>query len=484
MGQYLLARKGASAPTGTVGERTLYHLSLDLSLPQIVRSPGACAALVEAISHPLINVEDIAYRQAVARDFISHPGLLSSMKTLSRQLDDIRSSWNAFKRSKLGGAHAKRSAVRDARERCSFSASTLGRLLYVVRDMKDTLESYRPTSDALRSLLSELKQCTAGGSFEKLVTVCGDIERCAESGPANMRVTLDGTGKICAAELIDGGYVKITDPETRTRRRLFSKPVESYRCESVSPTETETGELMPTPFAELANVTDSIIKEIVDRYSDIGRELLFYEAAAEYAAFLTRKEVPFVFPDFGNVHSFTGLYDVALLTEHDAADIVPHTFTVPERTNGIIIYGENGSGKTSFLRSLTTSQLLAQAGLPIPASDAALRIYTSFSEQFAEGEKEFAAGNDAGRFEQEVREMSALVNGAASGALVILNETFQSTSYEEGADGLSHILRYLSRRGVFYILATHMTQLRPKMEGEALFLRMNDRFTPEADAAE
>lgn len=489
MAHYLLSKErepSASPQTGSVGERTLYHLSLDLSLPQVIRNSNARAAFTDVISHPLTNEEDIIYRQAVLRDFLAHPNLLSSMRTLSKQLDDIRAAWNAYRRSKFGGgAHSGRgrSPIGDARERCSFSASTLGRLLYFIRDMKETLEAYRPESEALRNLLAELRRAASGESFEKLVTVCGEIERHAESGPVNMRVKLNDAGKISSAELIAGDNIKITPPETKQRRRFFSKPAEVYRCESVAPTETETKELIPTPFAELANVTDDIAKEIIERYSDIGRELLFYEAASEYAGFLSVKGVPCTFPRFGGTHSVTELYDIALLTRNEIENVVPHTFRIPDGARGIIIYGENGSGKTSFLRSLSTSQLLAQAGLPVPASSSSLRIYSAFAEQFAEGEKEFAAGNDAGRFEQEVRELAKLVADAPPGALAMLNETFQTTAYAEGAEGLSHILRFFAGRGVFYILVTHMEQLRPIMAGEAHFMRMGENFSPESDDA-
>ena len=111
---------------------------------------------------------------------------------------------------------------------------------------------------------------------------------------------------------------------------------------------------------------------------------------------------------------------------------------------------------------------LAQAGLPVPAESAHLRIYSTVITQFAEGEKEFEAGNNAGRFEQEVREIASLLEIAPPHSLVILNETFQTTAYDEGAEGIYHILRYLSKCGISYIIATHMHQLRDKLGSDVV----------------
>ncbi len=130
-----------------------------------------------------------------------------------------------------------------------------------------------------------------------------------------------------------------------------------------------------------------------------------------------------------------------LLTAKKTTDVIAHTIE-EQKSTGTILFGENGSGKTVYLRSIGTAQLLAQAGLPIPADKADMRLYTQVVTQFSEGEKEFERGNDAGRLEQEVRELHMVVDTLRSGALVLLNETFQTTAYAEGAEGLIPILDF------------------------------------------
>ena len=44
-------------------------------------------------------------------------------------------------------------------------------------------------------------------------------------------------------------------------------------------------------------------------------------------------------------------------------------------------------------------------------------------------------------------------------SLLLLNETFQTTAYDEGADGMAPILEYLSALGCGFIFVTHLTRL-------------------------
>lgn len=132
---------------------------------------------------------------------------------------------------------------------------------------------------------------------------------------------------------------------------------------------------------------------------------------------------------------------------------------------GILITGENNSGKTVYLRSVGMAQLLFQAGLPVPCESARMRIFSAVHTCYAAAEKEFVSGNDAGRFEQEVREFSRLAESIQPNSLLLLNEVFQTTAYSEGAEGLYHILNYFTRHGVNFIAVTHLKELVPLYGG-------------------
>ena len=63
------------------------------------------------------------------------------------------------------------------------------------------------------------------------------------------------------------------------------------------------------------------------------------------------------------------------------------------------------------------------------------------------------------------------------GALVFLNETFQSTAYAEGAEGLYHLLRHFTACGVRWILVSHLHRLEELIEAnEAAILHMSTGY--------
>ena len=211
-----------------------------------------------------------------------------------------------------------------------------------------------------------------------------------------------------------------------------------------------------------------------------GYELVFYDVALKYINALTAKNIPFCYPTFSTNNSITvkNLYDLYLLmSKPNPSDVIPNDFKLAESNGGLLVFGNNGSGKTVYLRSIGTMQVLAQAGLPVPCESAEISLFSQLATQFSESEKEFCEGNDAGRFEQEVRELAVMVDTLKEGSLVFLNETFQSTAYAEGAEGLYHLLKHFSALNIRWILVSHLRQVEAMFEqNEATVLHTGEGY--------
>ena len=148
-----------------------------------------------------------------------------------------------------------------------------------------------------------------------------------------------------------------------------------------------------------------------------------------------------------------------MATTNQTDTIVTNDFYMSKGKKGSIIFGDNGNGKTVFLRSVSVCQILAQAGVPIPAKSGTIGFFNTIKTQFSESEDATASNEKMGRFEQEVSELCELIDTSESGSLLILNEIFQTTAYSEGAIGLYHILNYLSAKSIGWILVSHLTDL-------------------------
>jgi len=129
-------------------------------------------------------------------------------------------------------------------------------------------------------------------------------------------------------------------------------------------------------------------------------------------------------------------------------------------TSGILVTGKNNSGKTVYLRSVGTAVLLAQCGLPVPCESAVISVRNRIFTTFAAAEGELIPLSSAGRFEEEVAVLSKIIDDVVPSSLLLMNETFQTTAYDEGAEGMYHILNYIAAMGCGFIFVTHLLKLK------------------------
>ena len=213
----------------------------------------------------------------------------------------------------------------------------------------------------------------------------------------------------------------------------------------------------------ISDITDAMIdiaNQILSEFMGIKDDLLFYETACRILDKLKELETPYVFPLFGNETEIWDLYDLFLLFRSpDETNVIPNDFFLSQNIGGMLIRGDNGSGKTVYLRSVTTAYLFAQAGLPILAKKASLVPICALHVLMASSENTLDILGNAGRFEEEVIKIAEIVDHPKSGAIVMLNEFFQTTSYAEGAQSLYHILQYLSAQHMRWICVTHLLDL-------------------------
>ena len=190
----------------------------------------------------------------------------------------------------------------------------------------------------------------------------------------------------------------------------------------------------------------------------IGEELMFYSVALDIEHRLKKNGMDYCFPEVLDAESDTleaeGIYDMLLLSEgKDRKSIVTNSVSL-ERS--ILARGDNNCGKTSFLRSVGLAVLFAQNGLFVCADKMKVSVRNAVFTHFSSAEKDFDGSDAAGRFEGEVKEIAEIMDSIKPYSLVLLNETFQTTAYREGAQGMKEILDVLTEIKCRYIFVTHM----------------------------
>ena len=477
---YLQERKNSAEP---IQGRILYHLSLDRSFSHICADVKKREYFLSVVSDLTNDKNEILYRQEVIKDFETNPALLEQLVSLSTRFEELRITQKTAGKDEYRLNATGTASSATAKNILQTQALCLKRALLFIKAYGELLNKYVLQSQGLKNLYSACKEMYESPDFTKLINFCSKYENFSAGGYWDFKVSLNGEGHIEACELIDHRYIHVTDPERKKKGfSLFKKAEETaYPCQRLSPVQDGLYErLAVSALSDLSGAFAKISEQIFEKYGVIGRELIFYDVALKYIQALSGKEVPVRYPTFTEDQSIKvrNLYDLYLLMSRlNPSDVIRNDFVLSKDNGGLLVFGNNGSGKTVYLRSIGTMQILAQAGLPIPCESAEITLFSQLATQFSEAEKEFCEGNDAGRFEQEVRELAAMVDTLKEGSLVFLNETFQSTAYAEGAEGLYHLLKHFSALSIRWILVSHLRQLEEMFDNnEATILHTAEGY--------
>ena len=461
MGISLLHTPHASGRTGAADKKLLYHFSLDRAFAYVCPDLKKREQFFSVVTQLTADGDEIVYRQDVLKDFLQYPNLLEQLTALYARFEELSRAQKTAGRDELRLRADGVASLMSSKNLLQAQALCLKRALLFVKSFGELVARYEVRSEGLRAFADSCRALCEQEAFDEMLAWCGKYANFSAGGFQDFAFSLSGEGRLMAYELIDHKYIRVTDPDLKRRSfPLFKRAAQTYPCERIEPRKGESYEaLVSSALSELAGLFSSVSGQIFARYAGLDRELDFYNVALLYAEKLHKKEAPCAFPTLSEdgVTRVRGLCDLyLLLSADDPHSVIPNDFTM---TDGLAVFGNNGSGKTVYLRAVGSMQVLAQAGLPVPVKQAEIAPCTQIATQFSEAEKEFCEGNDAGRFEQEVRELSAMVETLHEGALVFLNETFQSTAYSEGARGLYHLLEQFSACGIRWVLVSHLREL-------------------------
>ena len=468
----LLHPPDKNADAESVSVKMLRNLSIDRSFAGICTDLGSREYFLSVISAPSDDVNEILYRQEILKDFERFPDLLERLISLTKRFDELRASQKNSGKLDYRIRAEGSSSPDSAKNILQTKALCLKRSLMFVKSYADLLKDADLKSRGLQTLYNTCRDISENAEFVQLSAFCKKYEYFSTSGAINFGFSADESGVIVKIGLVDGKYIRVTDPEIKKGFSLFKKAPETvYPCVRLDPiTDDSYDKLASRAISSLSDLFGEIYSQIFEMLGLLGEELSFYKTAVRYINLLREKGTALCYPTFDDQGaSVKNLYDLYLLvTKPSAADVVPNDFLLTRDGGGLVVFGSNGSGKTVYLRSVGCMLILAQAGLPVPCESASFTPFSCFAAQFSEAEKEFCAGNEAGRFEQEVRELAEMVDGLKEGALVFLNETFQSTAYAEGADGLYDLLEYFTDRSIRWILVTHLTALEDRFDKDKI----------------
>jgi DNA mismatch repair protein MutS2 len=137
--------------------------------------------------------------------------------------------------------------------------------------------------------------------------------------------------------------------------------------------------------------------------------------------------------------------------------VVPLTLEMDANHRQLIISGPNTGGKTVGLKTLGLLALMAQAGVPVPASTARLPVFDSVLADIGDYQ---SIEQNLSTFSAHVTNIDFISRTATARSLVLLDELGSATDPEEGAALAVAIADHFRRSGALSIISTHHTSLK------------------------
>lgn len=457
----------------------IYDLSVDRCIANLSSDIRKNEYFCRILSSPMTRTENILYRREILSDLSNNKALFSELKTLFARYDKLKADWLELK-----GSGERVSADRGSEAMLDYVYSSLKvtalfpkTILSFFSSIVEAFEGYEISSEGLTRLCGYARSLLENKSLRQIEDIASHfMYNTPEDYDFELACRIGDALNCVSAEICS-----VTEREKK-KNPLLSILSKKKKQEGIAETTSEDakaaaleilGEAMYQTDRLLSDITDSIY----DSFYGISRELDFYEVAVKYLDFLKDSGKPWCYPELtANGIKTSELYDLFLLTE-GKCEVYPNDadFT---GYKGVLIRGKNNTGKTTFLRSVAIAQLFCQAGLPVAAKDASLPVFSGIYTHFSGAEEEFTVGDVSGRFEGEVKAVAEIMDKVTEGSLVIFNETFQTTAYDEGSVAIEGILRALTALGCRYIFVTHLTQLFSMLGDDTAKLESSNGATP------
>lgn len=181
------------------------------------------------------------------------------------------------------------------------------------------------------------------------------------------------------------------------------------------------------------------IKEYIPRLQSISKVISEIDVLQSFAT--VSEENNYVRPILSDkkeiklINSRHPVVEKVIETEFVSNDII-----MDEKTNILLITGPNMAGKSTFMRELAISVIMAQIGCFVPASEAILPIFDAIytrigaSDDLVSGESTFMV---------EMKEAANAINNATVNSLILFDELGRGTATFDGMSLAQAIIEYI-----------------------------------------
>jgi len=427
----------------------------DLALDRIVASITAGRSeygLAPFFHTPLKDVRTITYRHEVFRD-LDNPVLLEDVRSFSEKMRSVRGHLE----------HAAKAHYLLDQQRWLLAGADV--YCGAVAELADALAVAQVRSRGLRAIRDLLAAYTASGDFTSLLA---DTQK-TEADLGKVRYRLDISGRRIrvdhhtrapdyGAEVLQSfdRFQHGTPPEHRfgTSGWFDMNHVEAEILDRVA-------QLYPEPFASLDAYCQRHSGYVDETIARFDREVQVYVAYLEYIEGFRQAGLAICYPTVSDrskeMHG-RAVFDLALAKRlaDENTTIVTNDFYLADPERILVVSGPNQGGKTTFARAIGQMCHLASIGCPVTGTEA--RIFL-FDRIFAHFEREEGIQDLSGKLESDLRRIHEILEHATSDSLLVMNESFGSTTLSDALFLNKQVLQLIIERDMLGVAVTFLDEL-------------------------
>lgn len=424
---------------------------------------------------PLGTEREIRYRQQLIADCIENESLIRSLYELS---ENLLREWE-----KLGRYVNGRNAGRDNASKLITRVYEFRLFLGTLRELRTLLNEYRDKvqSEGFINLCNRFNEKFPVELEAELSELSSRIafyvdDDAADDTRATVRVPkiVLGCGlgsdlrfqdfRLESIETVNRKYRNPKGAVSRIQGYLDSFTPDSVSCDATPQSRKQTAALEYAVVKYSMSYAEPFLQEFENFFDALHFQTAFYMGTVNLIHHIHRFELDYCFPDVGAQDglSFDNLKEfVMCLGQRITA--VGNSCEMNHKML-IIITGANQGGKSTFLRSIGIAQVMMQCGMMVVAERYESGIFPSLFMHFTRRED---SQMNSGRLDEELRRMDQIVRNLGPDSLILLNESFATTTEKDGSEICYDIIQALTEAGVKILSVTHLLSFAQKIYAEA-----------------
>lgn len=432
-------------------------------------------AVRKVMMEPLTTKEQIEFRQAIIKDSLQAKGLIPNLYDISSRVMQNGDEQNGGQRAQQKGSPVA-NLLSDLRR-----VQRLTEALAQIRDMMQAQEGLASQGlcafrDELAKVFSPEREANIRKFLQDVSFYTDRVEVKDEDREMLLRPKI-----VFHCTLEDGlklGPMKVEAIETQSskfyprgsKREKLQRFMESRMPDSFGTLEdVKIREQASTMEFEVVSYLSKKLKNFKDEFRTFFDQLkfqsAFYLGVLRLTKHIGRFRMEYCFPEVCDRRdlSFTDLKEFVMAIEQRVY-VIGNTCDFPKK-DLLIVTGANQGGKSTFLRSLGIAQVMMQCGMPVTAQSYKSGIFPRIFVHFTRRED---SEMNSGRLDEELKRMSGIIDNIGDGSLILLNESFATTTEKEGAVIAYDIIRALKEAGVRILTVTHLHSFAKRVYDETL----------------